>query len=148
MDFFGMYNVGFRMLLFGLESANQKTLDKINKGTKVEDIKYIIKAAKAGLEPHIAVMFGFPWETDKDAEATLRTVHYLLKKGYAKTAQASFYQNPPEISNERHRHYVRRIYDVAKSPTFWFNKIKDVKSVDDIKYLWRQIKEGLWNLKR
>ena len=80
----------FRMLLFGLESANEETLEKINKGIGVEDVKYVIKAAKAGLEPHIAVIFGWEWETDADAINTLKLVWWLLRKGYAKTAQASF----------------------------------------------------------
>lgn len=143
VDYAKMKAWGFRMLLFGLESANQDTLDKINKGVKVEDIKYIIKASKAGLEPHVAVMFGYPWETDKDAEITLRTVHYLLKHGYAKTAQASFYRNPLHVSNDRQRSYIERICDVARYPTFWFNKLKDIHDINDIKYLWKQIKEGL-----
>ena len=141
-----MKAASFRMLLFGLESANQFTLDKISKGVKVEDVKYIIKAANAGLEPHIAVMFGYPWESDEDATKTLRLVHWLLKKGHAKTAQASFYQ-PNNIGDEQRRiqvgHFTKRIYDVAYSPEFWFNKIKDIKNKDDLKYLWRQIKAGI-----
>ena len=31
------------MVLFGLESANQYTLDMVNKGVKVEDIKLVNK---------------------------------------------------------------------------------------------------------
>lgn len=143
MDYSRLYNVGFRMLLFGVESANQKTLDIINKGTKTEDIKYVIKASKAGLEPHIACIFGYPWETDKDSIQTLKLVHYLLRKGYAKTAQASFYRVGGVNSNESQRKYVKKIYDVAYSPQFWFNKIKDIHNVDDLKYLWRAIKKGV-----
>jgi radical SAM superfamily enzyme YgiQ (UPF0313 family) len=138
-----MKHWGFRMVLFGLESANQRTLDRIHKGVRVEDIKHIEDAAKAGLDPHVAVMFGYPWETERDAKKTLQTVHYLLKNGYAKTAQASFYQNPLHDSNEGHRRFVRGIYDVALSPRFWINKIIDIKNTDDLSYLWRQIREGL-----
>ena len=146
VDYKRMKYVGFRMLLFGLESANQKTLDKINKGRKVEDVKYIIKAAKAGLEPHIAVMF-FPGESDKDSLTTLRLVWWLLKKGYAKTAQASVY-NPTHIIQDspetrKARTYVRRIYDTWRSPSFWLTKLLDIHDKDDLKYLWRQIKAGL-----
>jgi anaerobic magnesium-protoporphyrin IX monomethyl ester cyclase len=142
-DYNLMRNSGARMLLFGLESANADTLLKINKGVKCEDIKYIKKAWEAGLENHIAVMFGYPWETDEDAIRTLRLVHYLLKKGYAKTAQASFYTTGGEQGNKSHRKYVKRIYEVAYSPTFWFNKLRDIHNVDDLKYLWRAIKKGV-----
>jgi len=140
VDYKRMKYVGFRMLLFGLESANQKTLDKINKGRKVEDVKYIIKAAKAGLEPHVAVMFGYPWETDSDAVATLRLVWWLLKKGYAKTAQASLYS--PNGNTEQHK-FCKQIYRATFYPEFWWNKLRNIHDKDDLKYLWRQIKAGL-----
>lgn len=146
IDYFLLRQVGFRMLLFGLESANQETLDKINKGMKTDkNIIYLIKASRAGLEPHIAVMFGYPWETDKDAINTLKLVWWLLKKGYAKTAQASFYDPPDKLINLCHRKYVSKIYDIWKSPQFWFNQIRDIHNKDDLKYLWKKIKVGLWH---
>lgn len=138
-----MRRVGFRMVLFGVESANQKTLDRIRKGTKVEDIRHIKSAAHAGIDAHIAVMFGFPWENDEESLKTLKLVHDLLRTGVVKTAQASFYTPPGGGGNEAHRKYVKRIYDVAWSPEFWIHKIKGIKTGDDLKYLFRQIKEGL-----
>lgn len=148
VDYKSLRNAGFRMLLFGLESANPDTLLRINKGVKIEDIKYIKKAAEAGLEPHVAVMFGYPWETDQDAVHTLRTVHYLLKKGYAKTAQASFYtpkvgQDSYGEPNYNQRVYVRRVYDIKWNLEFWFNKLRDIHDVNDLNYLWRQMKAGM-----
>jgi len=143
LDYKRLRSAGCRMLLFGLESASPKTNILIQKGVKVEDIKYIKKASEAGLDPHIACMFGYPWETDKDSIRTLRLVHYLLKKGYAKTAQASFYCGKDEQGNESQRKYVKRIYDVWRSPAFWLNKLHDIKDTDDIKYLWRAIKKGI-----
>jgi radical SAM superfamily enzyme YgiQ (UPF0313 family) len=143
-DYFMMRESGCRMVLFGVESANQETLDKINKGVKVEDIIPTIKrAAQCGLEPHIAVMFGYTWETDKDAERTLKLVHYLLRKGYAKTAQASLYCPPDNIRNETQKKYVKQIYNAAYHLDFWFNKLKDIHNLDDLKYLWLQIKKGI-----
>jgi radical SAM superfamily enzyme YgiQ (UPF0313 family) len=150
LDYESMKNAGFRMVLFGLESANQSTLNKINKGVLVEDYKNIIKASKAGLEPHITVMFGYPWETDRESENTLRLVHFLLRKGYAKTAQSSLYlpnHDTPAYKDGQtkynHRRYTNRIFDASISLEFWFNKIKDIKDVNDLKYLWKQIKAGI-----
>ena len=141
VDFRSMHNAGFRMLLFGIESANQFTLDKIKKGVKVEDIiPTIKKASEAGLEPHVAVMFGYPWETDADAIRTLRLVHYLLRKGYATTAQASYYAVPNVRSNESHRKYIKRIYHAAFYPDFWFNLLRRARGMDDYKYIWKGIK--------
>ena len=47
------------MLLYGLESTSQKTLDMINKGVTIERIiKEIRWASKARLEPHITINGG------------------------------------------------------------------------------------------
>lgn len=140
-----MKDWGFRMVLFGMESANQKTLDKIQKGVQVEDEKYVIAAAQAGLEPHIAVMFGFPWETDEDAQHTLNRVKFLLKNGYAKTAQASFYDDGKGGGIKQHKRFVGRIYESALSPRFWINKILEIKTKEDVGYLLRQIKAGIFH---
>lgn len=85
-----MKNAGFRMILFGLESANQKTLDKINKGLKVEEIEPDLKMCKeAGLEPHITAMIGYPWETYEEAKKTVDLAKNLFKKNYVNTLQAT-----------------------------------------------------------
>jgi radical SAM superfamily enzyme YgiQ (UPF0313 family) len=89
-DFSLMKKANFRLLLFGLESANQKTLDRINKNLKVERIVEDCKlAARAGLFPHITIMFGYPWETYGDSLKTLELGKWLLRKGYAYTMQAT-----------------------------------------------------------
>lgn len=89
-DYKLMRKAGFRFLLFGLESANQKTLDRINKGLKVDMIIQSCKDARAaGLYPHITLMFGYPWESCQDAKKTLELGKRLLKKDYAYTMQAT-----------------------------------------------------------
>lgn len=89
-DFLLMKKANFRLLLFGLESANQKTLEKINKNLKVERIIEDCRlATRAGLFPHITIMFGYPWETYEDALRTLKLGSWLLKKGFAYTMQAT-----------------------------------------------------------
>jgi anaerobic magnesium-protoporphyrin IX monomethyl ester cyclase len=85
-----MKKAGFRMILFGFESANQNTLDRINKNIKIEEIEPALRACKnAGLEPHITVMVGYPWETRKDIENTLKFVKKLFRKGYIDSLQAT-----------------------------------------------------------
>jgi len=89
-DYRLMKQAGFRLLLFGLESANQKTLDRINKNLTTEQIIESCKLAREeGLFPHITIMFGYPWEDYSDALNTLNLGKSLLKKGYAYTMQAT-----------------------------------------------------------
>lgn len=85
-----MKEAGFRLVLFGLESANQKTLDRIDKNVHVAEIIESCRLARqAGLYPHITIMFGYPWETYEEALQTLNLGRWLLKKGYAYTVQAT-----------------------------------------------------------
>ena len=85
-----MREAGFRYLLFGLESAKQETLNRINKGIKVNDIVEGCKMAqRAGLEPHLTIMVGYPWETREDVIGTIELAKDLFKKGYANTLQAT-----------------------------------------------------------
>ena len=85
-----MKKAGFRLLLFGIESVNQKTLDKIDKNLNVDTIVQSCKdARRAGLYPHITIMFGYPWETYEEAKKTLEFGKWLLKKDYAYTMQAT-----------------------------------------------------------
>lgn len=85
-----MAKAGFRFILYGLESANQTTLDKINKNIRVEDIEKAAQMAKeAKLEPHMTCMVGYPWETLKEAEKTIALTKKLFDKGYIDTLQAT-----------------------------------------------------------
>jgi radical SAM superfamily enzyme YgiQ (UPF0313 family) len=85
-----MKRAGFRLVLFGLESANQATLDRLVKGVTVEQIrKGAQAAARAGLNVHVTVMFGYPWENDADIDRTVQFARSLLRKGYAYTLQVT-----------------------------------------------------------
>lgn len=85
-----MKKAGFRLVLFGLESANEETLKKLRKNTTIPQvIESCGLARRAGLYPHITIMFGYPWETYEDTKKTLELGKWLLKKGYAYTVQAT-----------------------------------------------------------
>lgn len=89
-DYRLMRKAGFRMLLFGVESASQETLDRLNKGVTVEGIiKECRVAREEGLEPHITIMVGYPWETRNDALATLKLARMLMEKGWTVTLQST-----------------------------------------------------------
>lgn len=140
LDYKMMANAGFRFILVGIESANQRTIDTIKKGQRAEDIIPIIKSmSDAGLEPHGTFMTGYPWESYEEEKKTIDLCGYLLRKGYLKTAQASVYCPPrtaPAADREAHR-YIPRFYDAYKSPEFWIHKVKDIKRWEDFTYLIR-----------
>jgi radical SAM superfamily enzyme YgiQ (UPF0313 family) len=85
-----MHQAGFRFVLYGLESANQSTLDFINKNEKTTDALKTLKIAKAAkLEPHITIIIGYPNETLTDAQKTLTLARKIFKEGLADSLQAT-----------------------------------------------------------
>jgi len=89
-DYKIMKKAGFRMLLFGLESASQKTLNRLNKGVTIKDIVEGCRMAReARLEPHITIMVGYPWEKREDILATTKLAKMLMEKGWAITLQST-----------------------------------------------------------
>jgi anaerobic magnesium-protoporphyrin IX monomethyl ester cyclase len=89
-DYQLMKKAGFRMLLFGIESGSQVTLDRLNKGTTIDGIMNECRIPKEeGLEPHITIMVGYPWEMRKDALSTLNVAKTLMQKGWAVTLQST-----------------------------------------------------------
>ena len=85
-----MYQAGFRFVLYGLESANQKTLEFINKNETTKDALSTLKIAKKNkLQPHITIMVGFPNETKSDIQKTLNLSQKIFQLGLADSLQAT-----------------------------------------------------------
>ena len=89
-DYVLMRRAGFQFVLFGVESANQQTLDRYCKALKVEDVEKGARwATEAGLDVHVTFMFGHPWEGPKEIANTVALARRLLAKGWAKTLQCT-----------------------------------------------------------
>lgn len=106
-----MKKANFRFLLIGLESVNQKTLERLNKNIEVEQIiKFITGAKTAGLEPHLTVMTGYPWESKADTLETLKFAKYMFKKGYIDSLQATIvvpYPGTPMFEEARQKGWLK-----------------------------------------
>lgn len=164
-----MGKAGFRFILYGLESANQKTLDHINKNLKVAEIEKGVRMAKqGGLDPHITTMMGYPWESLADAKRTIELSKKLFDKGYVDTLQATIvipYPGTPLFKECREKGWLitenwdeydqrkvimkspltekdikeltQGLYKSFVTPKFIWRKIIGIRSIDDIKFLFR-----------
>lgn len=95
-DFKLMAQAGCRFILWGFESANQSTLDKLSKGYKTEDMKRdLIHARMAGIWNHLTVMVGYWWETLAEEKRTFNTVKWLLVNDWAASMQATIFMPYP-----------------------------------------------------
>jgi anaerobic magnesium-protoporphyrin IX monomethyl ester cyclase len=85
-----MRKAGFRKLKMGLESGNQATLDRIDKNVTVQQIEEESKyLSEAGIDIHLTIMVGYPWETRLDAEQTLELARRLMARGHAEMLQST-----------------------------------------------------------
>lgn len=72
-----LYDSGCRVLFWGLESASQRILDLMNKGTQAKYFEQILKeSSEIGIRNYVFVMFGFPSETEEEA---METINFLEK---------------------------------------------------------------------
>ncbi len=64
---------GCRSLYFGLESANERIIKLVKKDTKIDAaIINLSEARRVGIWSHVMAFYGFPSETDEEAEDTRR----------------------------------------------------------------------------
>ncbi|OWK46855.1 B12-binding domain-containing radical SAM protein [Fimbriiglobus ruber] len=64
---------GCKYLLWGLESANQRVLDLMDKGSKIEDVSRLMKRSyAAGIANHVFMICGFPTETEGEFAQTIK----------------------------------------------------------------------------
>jgi anaerobic magnesium-protoporphyrin IX monomethyl ester cyclase len=67
---------GCRMLLFGLETAAERTIKRMLKGTKLPEMSRILRdSTAAGIWNHTFFFFGFPGETMEEAQETVNFVY-------------------------------------------------------------------------
>ncbi len=70
-----MKKAGCWLIAFGYESGSQESLDKMHKGTTIEDnYKATVLAKKTGLKIFGFFMIGFPWETEKNLQETKKMI--------------------------------------------------------------------------
>jgi hypothetical protein len=112
-DYQRMYDIGFRSLYIGLESASERMQRHMRKNNKQETMVRNLKDAhEAGIWNHTFNFFGFPTETDDDADETIRFLldhaDILHSEGtgtFAFEHNAAIFQNPSAfgVKNVRER---------------------------------------------
>ncbi len=85
-----MAKANFRFVLIGLESGSDETLRRLDKGYQKKYIERCLKwMTKYGLHPHLTIMVGYYWETEKQLRETVDYVKKLMYSGLARTLQVT-----------------------------------------------------------
>jgi radical SAM superfamily enzyme YgiQ (UPF0313 family) len=101
-----MYDSGCRFMMWGLESASQRVLDRIEKGTNKSDVRDLLHdSAAVGLFNHVFIFFGFPTETWEEAAETVQfldenrdVIHSVHRGIFDLTKGSPIFDHPEKYS--------------------------------------------------
>ncbi|OHA68764.1 MAG: hypothetical protein A3D59_01115 [Candidatus Wildermuthbacteria bacterium RIFCSPHIGHO2_02_FULL_47_17] len=151
-----MAEANFRFVLIGLESGSDETLRRLNKGYQRKYIERCLYwMTKYGLHPHLTVMVGYYWETQKMLDETVRYVEYLMYSGQARTLQATictpldytpYHQECIDkgvlLTNDYNDHDMSKI--IVKTPIpheRYYEAIRRMYSIAfSPRFIWQQVK--------
>ncbi|PXF58853.1 MAG: hypothetical protein C4B58_05180 [Deltaproteobacteria bacterium] len=119
-----IHRSGGRVIMWGVESASQRVLNLMRKGTRIKEAEKVLQdAGHAGLMNLIFIMFGFPTETETEFNETLNFLNknkdciHALSKGKFVLSEGSLIQKKPE------KFAITEIREAAESKVY--NRVFD-----------------------
>lgn len=101
---------GCKMLMFGLESGSQRLLSLMDKGTTLGEIHRVLRdSAQAGIWNHLFAFFGFPTETEGEAEETMAFFMDNLEHIHSAAAGTFILEKCAKVAQEPQGFGIRRI---------------------------------------
>jgi radical SAM superfamily enzyme YgiQ (UPF0313 family) len=105
---------GCRKLMFGLESAHPRTLQRNQKGIDLDNVRRTLKNLKAaGISAHLWLMVGFPGETIEEAVASkdfvLENLQALDSPGFSFDFSAFMLAKNSEIERFPEKYGIRKL---------------------------------------
>ena len=96
------HRAGLRLLMWGFESASQRLLDLMRKGTRAEEIAALLDfAGNTGVWNLVFLLFGFPTETRAEwlgtidfIESCRRSIHALSRSRFILLEGSHVFLNP------------------------------------------------------
>ncbi|MEL6343115.1 MAG: radical SAM protein, partial [Myxococcota bacterium] len=81
-----LFQAGFRLMAFGLETASQPLLDRLAKGTRVAEAEQIVlDALDAGIHVNLSILCGVPTETPARVMDSIRFITRLRARAIARS---------------------------------------------------------------
>lgn len=115
-----LYSAGWRTIMYGVESGSQKVLDLMRKGYKVATIEQNLKDThEAGIRTEIALVVGFPGETENTFQETLELIKRDHK--YIHTL-AALYDLDLRVGSHVARHYKAYSIEKGDDERYWQTK--------------------------
>ncbi len=98
-------SAGLEMVIWGVESANQRILNLMKKGTNILDLKVVLENShKIGIKNVTYIMFGFPSETKEELLETIKfleenteNIDLISTSIFGLQSGTSMYENPADF---------------------------------------------------
>ena len=85
-DLHALWEGGCRGFFVGIESASQRTLDRVHKGVNLQrELEVVYRAIDLGFFVVTSLIIGFPWETRADIDLTYQLHNALLQRGVSRS---------------------------------------------------------------
>ena len=100
-----LYQSGLKMVIWGVESGNNRILKLMKKGTNVKDLTKVLKnSKKSGIKNVLYIMFGFPSETKEEFLDTINllkdnedTIDLISTSIFGLQKGTPIYNNPKQF---------------------------------------------------
>ena len=112
-----MSSSGCRYILWGLESASQRVLDLMQKGTTPDGVAQVIMdSQKANIANHLYLMCGFPTETKEEYAETLAFIKNNAKNIFAIHRGTFSLETGSPIEKEPNKYSITKTWVIQKTP--------------------------------
>jgi anaerobic magnesium-protoporphyrin IX monomethyl ester cyclase len=146
------YASGCRYLHFGFESGNQRVLKLMDKATKLDAIETNLRmSSEAGIWNHIMGFFGFPGETNEEAEDSKRFVlknrEHVHSLGFMTYVLGKY--SPVAFEPEKYgvSYYKNPEWDLAMDYYFTLEKGLNIQEALDVFEDFEQNHDPKWDLR-
>ena len=105
-----LYDSGLKIIIWGVESGNDRVLKLIRKGTNVKDLEVVLKNSfEVGITNVTYIMFGFPTETEEEFMDTINMLE--RNKEYISLVSTSVFgvHKDTPIYNEPEKYGVLKV---------------------------------------
>lgn len=107
---------GCRVLQLGVETASQRILDLMSKGTSIHEVeKVLMNSTQAGMYNLIFILFGFPSETAEEFKQTLNFIDHNRENIHALCSGTFVLTEGSQIHREPENFFISRIQEHIQS---------------------------------
>lgn len=125
-----MRRAGCRMVLYGLESGSQEVLDRMHKGTRLEIAERILReGAEAGIWNHIFFFFGFPGESEEQAQETIQFFYRNRDAVHSVCTGTFLFERHAQVARDPQAYGISRILPRPARDLAYYDEYETVGGV-------------------